>query len=295
MSKVIAVASGKGGTGKTSVAVSLALAAGSCTYLDLDVEEPNGHLFLHPHIEEQEEFTVPVPRIDDQVCTYCGKCARSCVYNALAVISSKSLKKAAVFPELCHSCGVCSYVCPVPGAIQEEARGIGHIRVGRAANGMIRFIEGRLNIGQPSGVPLISGIVEEYLETGHEGLAIIDAAPGTSCPVVESLRKSDFVVLVTEPTPFGLNDLKLAAEVVQYLGKKAGMIINKVQEFSTDAIVREVLHSIERYSAEAGIPVLLHIPYAIEIQQAYSKGIPLAKSLPVMEKGFLDVLQKIRD
>jgi MinD superfamily P-loop ATPase len=274
----IAVTSGKGGTGKTLVSTALSLCAGKCTYVDLDVEEPNGFIFLGPDIREETRYTVPVPEINKNRCTFCGACAKACVYNALAVIPS--LKKAMFFPELCHSCGVCGYVCPEDGALIEIERGIGKIRTGTA--GDIRCIEGRLNVGQPSGVPLIGGIIENYLDRG--GLIFADSPPGTSCPVVECLKDSDYVILVTEPTPFGLNDLKLTVELVKALGKKAGIIVNK--ETGMDV-------GIDDFAREADIPILLKIPYSMAVQEAYSRGIPLVEAMPDIKNEFTALLNTI--
>jgi MinD superfamily P-loop ATPase len=267
----IAVASGKGGTGKTLVSTTLALCAGKCTYVDLDVEEPNGFIFLKPEIEKEIRFCLPVPEIDEEVCTFCEKCAKSCEYNALAIIPP--LKKAMLFPDLCHSCGVCAYVCPVEGALKEVEKEIGKIRTGRS--GTIKCIEGRINVGQPSGVPLIGGIINDYLDM--KDLLIVDLSPGTSCPVVEGLKKSDYIILVTEPTPFGLNDLKLTVEIVKELGKDAGIIVNK------DNGKRTI---IDDFSDEANIPIILKIPYSIDIQRTYSKGIPLVESMPGIKEKF---------
>jgi len=267
----IAVASGKGGTGKTLVSTSLAASAGECTYVDLDVEAPNGSIFLKPKIEREIPYTLPVPEINEQVCTFCEKCAKSCSFNALAIIPP--VRKAMFFPDLCHSCGVCAYTCPVDGALKEVEKGIGKIRTGRS--GSIKFIEGRLNVGQPSGVPLISGIIDNYLDM--DDLLFVDSSPGTSCPVVESLKKSDYVILVTEPTPFGLSDLKLTVELVKKLGKDAGIIVNKDNGRKT---------IIDDFSDETKIPVILKIPYSIDIQKDYSKGIPLIESLPRLKEKF---------
>lgn len=275
---VIAVASGKGGTGKTLVSTTLALCAGECTYVDLDVEEPNGAVFLKPGIEKEVQYNRPVPEIDEQVCTFCERCAQLCAFNALAIIPT--LKKTMFFPDLCHFCGVCAHVCPVEGALEEVDREIGKISIGK--KGKITFIEGRLKVGRPSGVPLISGIIDDYLDM--QDLIIVDSSPGTSCPVVESLKKSDYVILVTEPTPFGLNDLKLAVELVQVLGKDAGIIVNK------DNGGRSI---IDDFSGEVDIPVISRIPYSLEIQQAYSDGIPLIESLPGIEEEFKAILETI--
>ena len=274
----ITVTSGKGGTGKTSVSAALSLCAGKCTYVDLDVEEPNGFIFLGPEIQDEIRYTMPVPEIQKNRCTFCGACARACVYNALAVIPS--LKKTMFFPGLCHSCGVCTYVCPEDGALTEIERGIGTIRTGKS--GQITCIEGRLDVGQPSGVPLIGGIVENYLD--KEALIFADSPPGTSCPVVEVLKKSDYVILVTEPTPFGLHDLELTVELVKAMGKPAGIILNK--ETGSDA-------GIDEFARETDIPVLLKIPYSMGIQEAYSRGIPLVDAMPGIRKEFTVLLETI--
>lgn len=277
---IIAVASGKGGTGKTLVATALALSAGECTYVDLDVEEPNGAIFLKPEIREEIAYTVMVPIIDKEKCTFCGDCARACIYHALVVIPTR--RSTMVFPELCHSCGVCSFVCPVEGAVRETQREIGKIRTGN--RGPIQFIEGRLDIGQPSAVPLISGIVSRFIEGKNHRLFLLDSSPGTACPVVETLKKSDYVLLVTEPTPFGLNDLELAVELVQDLGKKAGIIINKDDE-------RETL--IDEFCRRVHLPILLRIPYSLEIQETYSRGIPLTGVRPGIIPQLKDLLERI--
>jgi len=276
----IAVASGKGGTGKTLVSTSLALCAREygCTYVDLDVEEPNGAIFMVPEIREEIPFTLQVPEIDENVCTFCETCAKSCLFNALAILPP--VKKTMFFPDLCHSCGVCTYVCPVDGALKEVPREIGKIRIGRS--GDIKFIEGRLQVGQLSGVPLIRGIINNYMDM--ESLLIVDSSPGTSCPVVESLKKSDYVVLVTEPNPFGLNDLKLTVELVKELGKDAGIIVNKDNGKST---------IIDEFSREANIPVILKIPYSIDIQKDYSNGIPLVESMPGIIEKFKVIIDMI--
>ncbi len=275
---LVTVTSGKGGTGKTLVSTALALAAGRCTFLDLDVEEPNGAIFLRPEIQREIPYTMPVPVVDLEACTFCGACAGACAYNALAVIPD--LKRVMVFEELCHSCGVCGFVCPVDGALHEEEREIGRIRVGTA--GDIRFVEGRLNVGRPSGVPLIAGITSEEKTMG--GLILADSPPGTSCPMVESVKKSDFVLLVTEPTPFGLNDLTLAVEVVNDLRKKAGIIINKDDGNSG---------AIRSFAKENNLPVLLTIPYSLDIQKTYSRGIPLTEAMPELRETFRRLLKEI--
>lgn len=283
---IIAVASGKGGTGKTMVATSLALGMAPCAYFDLDVEEPNGSIFLKPAIDREQRFTIPVPQVDESKCTFCGICAKACAFNAIAVVPS--LKSTAFFPDLCHSCGACTYVCPVEGALKEVDKEVGVVRSGTAGNGNIRFVEGRMNVGLPSGVPLIGGIVNEYISSTDE-LIILDASPGTSCPVVETLGKCDFVLLVTEPTPFGLSDLKLTVELVREMGKEAAVVINKDNG-------KENL--IDAYAAEVDLPVFLRIPYSVELQAAYSRGIPFTEimaSMTGMTEKFRKMIDRIRE
>ncbi len=253
----IAVASGKGGTGKTTVAILLAHAIENSFYVDADVEEPNGHVFLKPSIEKVEEFSEPVPKIIEEKCTFCGLCAEKCPYKALAIIPQ--VKKALFFPELCHSCGVCSYVCPVEGAIEEIPKKKGIIREGWA--GRIKFMDGLLNVGEPSSVPLIRELKKRA--SSSERTVIFDAPPGTSCPVVEALQEVDFVVMVTEPTPFGANDLALALEVVEELGLPKGIIINKSGQ--GDEIIEEL-------AAARKTEILYRIPFSEEIARMYSQG-----------------------
>ena len=265
----IAVISGKGGTGKTYFSTSLAMSLEEADFFDLDVEEPNGYIFIKPVISDEVQYILPVPEIDEDRCTFCNKCAESCAYNALSILPQ--LQKALFFPELCHSCGVCSFVCPVDEALIEVDKDIGVIRRGKFSRG--NFIEGKLNIGEPSGVPLISGIMKDHLNT--ERTVIIDSPPGTSCPVVESIKKADYVIIVTEPTPFGLSDMKLVIEIVKDLGKRTGVVINKDRGDSKDT---------EEFLRKCGIPVIFRIPYSLEIQKSYSKGIPLIDTVPGIEK-----------
>lgn len=266
---MITVASGKGGTGKTLFSTAAALSAAGCVFADLDVEEPNGAVFLKPEIDREIPFHLPVPRIDSGACTFCQRCADACVYNAIAIIPP--VRKAVVFDELCHACGVCSYVCPVEGAIGEIDREIGRLRFGHGRQ--VVFVEGRLRIGIPSAVRLIGRVVEESMKLAP--IVIADAPPGTSCNMVESVKQSDYIILVTEPTPFGLHDLTLAVTVVRYLKKSCGIVINKSN--SRDDMI-------ENYARKANLPVLLKIPYSLEIQQAYSEGIPLIEVMPELKE-----------
>lgn len=274
---IISVASGKGGTGKTLVATSLALSLqgqGAVQLLDCDVEEPNAHILLRPEIESSQPVLVPVPRVDKEGCTYCGRCSEVCAYNAIAVASTVVL----VFPELCHGCGACSYICP-EGAITEEGREVGVVQAGRA--GRVRFVHGRLAIGEAMAGPLIRAV---------KGLAdpaatvILDAPPGTSCPVVETIRGSDFCLLVTEPTPFGLNDLTIAVEVAREIGVPSGVVINRDGSGYEPA---------ERYCAQEGIPVLMRIPFDRRIAEAYCRGETLAAAMPSWRKAFRELFEAV--
>jgi MinD superfamily P-loop ATPase len=261
---IISVASGKGGTGKTLVATNLALSLQDETevqFLDCDVEEPNAHILLKPAIEQRETVSIPIPEIDERKCTYCGKCAEVCAYNALAVLKDRVL----VFPELCHGCGACSYLCP-EDAISEVEKEIGIVEMGHAKQ--IEFIHGRLAVGEAMAPPVIRR-VKEHIDP--EKTVIIDVPPGTSCPVVEAVKESDYCLLVTEPTPFGLNDLTLAVETIRKLDIPCGVVINRAGAGD---------NKVEEYCLNEGIPVLLQIPLDIQIARLYSQGVPLVEGMP---------------
>jgi MinD superfamily P-loop ATPase len=272
---IIAVASGKGGTGKTLVSTSLALSIGeNVQLLDCDVEEPNAHIFTKPTIDRKETATIPVPQVDEAKCTFCGKCAEVCAFNAIAVVSKKVL----LFPELCHGCGACSYLCP-ENAISEVGKDIGVVEAGSA--GIIDFAHGKLNIGEAMAPPLIRA-VKRHIDRSKT--VVIDVPPGTSCPVVESIEGSDFCLLVTEPTPFGLNDLVLAVEVVRKLDIPFGVVINRAGFGDTKT---------EQYCESEDIPILLNIPLDTEIAKMYSRGIPLVQGMPEWKERFIRLHDEI--
>jgi MinD superfamily P-loop ATPase len=332
---IIAVASGKGGTGKTTVAVNLALSIAADTqgsvdsaepstfrpsllFLDCDVEEPNAHLFLKPTIERREEVGILIPKVDYDKCTFCGRCAEVCAYHALAVVKQNVL----VFPELCHGCGSCTLNCPeeaihevlnVTGVIEEGQAlrpGSPRLRSGQAGQvlrpslrlrsgqgsgqaGDIRFAHGILNIGEAMAVPIIRELKKRIREKNADPrevrcyIVILDASPGTSCPVVETMRGADFVLMVTEPTPFGLHDLKLAVEVARdELGLPVGVVINR------DGVGDQ---GVEDYCAAENIPILMRIPLDRRIAEAYSEGVPLVEALPEYRAEFIQLYLRIAD
>lgn len=275
----MAIASGKGGTGKTTVAVNLALSLqNECNMqiLDCDVEEPNAHLFLKPDIYKREEAGIPVPRVDFEECSFCGRCTEVCAFNALTVIKDNVL----IFDELCHGCGGCAYFCPEK-AIREVNRPIGIVEIGHA--GRMLFCHGRLNPGEAMSPPLINA-VKDTIESNR--LVIIDAPPGTSCPVVTAVKGSDFCVLVTEPTPFGLNDLEIAYKMAEKLGIPAGVVINRCDIGDG---------RVEAYCQNEGLPVLLKLPFDRELARLYARGEPAAPSLPEWRRLFRDLYDKINE
>jgi len=276
----IAIASGKGGTGKTTVATNMSVAiAGTgkkVAYIDCDVEEPNGHIFLRPTISKHYDVTVPVPQVDHDKCTLCGECSAACEYNAIAVLG----KTVEVFPSLCHGCGGCSDVCP-EDAIEEIPRTIGTISHG---DGMgVKFYEGRLNVGEAISPPITKEL--RKLDTNCE-VIIIDAPPGTSCPVIEAISETDFVILVTEPTPFGLNDLKLAVEMVREIGLPHGVIINcsDIGDSRT-----------EEYCHKQNLDILMMIPFDRKIAEAYSRGDMMSGVDSEFEERFCGLYRNIAD
>jgi len=273
---IIAVASGKGGTGKTTVAVNLARVRGAgVRLLDCDVEEPNAHLFLKGELcGEPETVSIPVPVVDEALCDGCGECSRFCEYKALAVLAKRVL----VFPEMCHGCGGCMRVCP-KGAIREVARRIGVVETLKAD--AVTLIQGRLDVGVAMSPPLIRAVKAKIPK---EGDAILDAPPGTSCPVIATLRETDYVVLVTEPTPFGLNDLKLAVAVVRELRLPFGVVVNRAG--SGD-------ERVQAYCRDEWIPVLAEIPDDRRVAEAYSRGELAVDALPEYRQLFQALFNKI--
>jgi len=280
----IAVASGKGGTGKTTVATSLALVSkghvkgpGAVLFLDCDVEEPNAAIFLKPTISKREEVGIPVPEVDEETCTFCGRCADVCVWNAMAVVPGKVL----VFPELCHGCGSCALVCPV-GAITEKLSITGTIERGTGRG--IDFAHGILNTGEAMAVPII-----RELKKGNPppkgGIVLVDASPGTSCPVVESIKDANFILLVTEPTPFGLHDLKLEVQLSKdELHIPFGVIINR--DGVGDPGVLEFCEC-------ESIPILGRIPLDRRIAEVVSEGETIVDALPEYRSLFEEIFSRI--
>jgi MinD superfamily P-loop ATPase len=272
---IITVASGKGGTGKTTVATSLALSLLRAQFVDADAEEPNAHLFLHPTVEQTIPVEMMVPEVDLERCTFCGKCAQFCQFNALAVIRDKVL----VFPELCHGCGCCVLVCP-ERAVREKSRQIGEVEIG-TAKGM-RFIQGRLRPAEPSAVRIVH---EEMAQVSDDLPTIVDAAPGTACGVQETISQADFCLLVTEPTPFGLHDLMMAADVAAELEVPAGVVINR-------SGARD--HLITDACKKRGIAILLTVPFQRAIAEAYSRGECLVEAFPEWRKAFRRLFDHIQ-
>ncbi len=277
----LAIASGKGGTGKTTVAVSLALALAedgqSVSYLDCDVEAPNGHLFLQPEWTERRSVDLLIPQVNDDLCTACGDCARACQYHAIVVVGGKTL----VFPEMCHGCGSCTLVCPEK-AITEVPRSLGVLDAGPARGG-IRFAQGLLNVGEPMAVPVIHQLKKWQLDEPAD-VVVMDSPPGASCPVVESLRGADFVLLVTEPTPFGLHDLKQAAKLTREINLPAGVIINR--DGIGDAVVDE-------FCRQEGLPILMRIPFERQIGEGIAQGKSLLEIRPDYAPRFREMLNTI--
>jgi MinD superfamily P-loop ATPase len=273
---IISVASGKGGTGKTTVSTNLALSIGSqVQLLDCDVEQPNAHLFIHPVFDHTETVTTPVPEIDMDKCTLCGKCGEICEFKAIVVVGETAL----VFDELCHSCGGCMAVCP-EDAITEKGRELGVIQKGHH-NG-IEFIHGILRVGEAMSPPLIRAVLSCR---DPAKLTIVDAPPGTSCPVIETMKPADFILLVTEPTPFGLYDLKLAVGAAKILDIPCGLVINRSDMGD---------EKVKAYAANENLPILMEIPFDRRIAEAYSRGDMIVAVMPEWKAKFLELYEKIK-
>jgi MinD superfamily P-loop ATPase len=292
---IIAVASGKGGTGKTTVATSLALALledggngadgptfGDSTkmlFLDCDVEEPNAALFLQPDLDPSEDVGILIPEIDFERCTFCGRCAEVCVWHAIAVVGRRVL----VFPQLCHGCGSCTLNCP-DDAIHEVLHVMGSLESGSA--GPLAFGHGILNVGEAMAVPIIRELKDRQKGDSNRQVTILDAAPGTSCPVVETMRGADFVLLVTEPTPFGLHDLRLTVKVARdELGLPVGVVINR------DGVGDS---GVDDYCADEKLPILMRIPLDRRIAEAVSGGQALVEALPDYRSRFVELYERIQ-
>ncbi len=274
---ILAVASGKGGTGKTTVSANIAKVFGyPVQLLDCDVEEPNAHLFLEGKCLNAETVSIPVPKVDESLCDGCGECSRFCEYHAIVLLGKKPL----IFPEMCHGCGGCIMVCPVK-ALSEEDKRIGVVET--LQDGNITLIQGRMDVGVAMAPPLIRAVRSRIRKDAH---AILDAPPGTSCPVIAAISDTDYVVLVTEPTPFGLHDLKLAVDMVRQLELPFGVVINRV------GIGDSRVHD---FCKKESVTVLLEIPEDRRIAEAYSRGNLIVDALPEYRNLFSGLLDKILD
>ncbi len=272
----ISVASGKGGTGKTTVSVNLARVFASDVLLaDCDVEEPNAHLFLKTSGPSAKMVGIPVPVVDETLCDGCGECSKICQFSAIVTFGTAPL----VFPEMCHGCGGCTLVCP-PRAITEKDRRIGVVETSRA--GHITLVTGRLDVGVALAPPLIRAVKAELPAAAD---AILDAPPGTSCPVIAVVRDTDMVLLVTEPTPFGMHDLTLAVDMVRELDLPFGVIVNRMGSGDD---------RVQHFCEKEGIPILLTIPDDRRIAENYSRGILMVDALPQYKEIFKALLQNIR-
>ena len=281
---IISVASGKGGTGKTTVSTSLAFSLAEregVKFLDCDVEEPNAHIFIKPEIQRTETVHILVPEVDESVCDLCGMCQKVCAYKAVAVLPTcaDAEGKVLVFQELCHGCGACSYLCP-KACISEVKRAVGIVEEG--TRGRIEFVHGKLNIGEAMAPPVIR---EVRKREGEGKTVIIDAPPGTSCPVISSIMGTDFCLLVTEPTPFGLNDLILAVEVLRKIKIPFAVVINRADMGDADT---------DKYCLAENIPILMRIPFKKEIASAYSEGTSIVEAFPEYKKDFLNMFNEIK-
>lgn len=274
----IAVLSGKGGTGKTFVSVNLAACAGNALYLDCDVEEPNGHLFLVPEEEKTEKVYTFIPEFSKDRCTGCRKCVDFCHFNALAFLFGKPV----VFPEVCHSCGGCSIVCP-SGAVTEAPKEVGEIITGKHKE--ITTITGKLNIGEASGIPVISGVLDKIPSDGERPV-IIDCPPGSACSVMESISLADYCIIVAEPTAFGLHNFRMVHELTEVLDKPCGVVINKATDDNT---------LLEDLCREKNIPLLCRIPYKKNTAENGANAKIASETDPELEEVFNALYKKLQE
>lgn len=270
----IAVLSGKGGTGKTLVSVNLAAVIENSTYIDCDVEEPNGHLFFKPTSIERDPISVKMPLVDQEKCTGCRTCVEFCKFNALAYIGNK----VKVFEEICHSCGGCVEFCP-EGAISEIPKTIGWIEKGSSED--VRVMTGILNTGEATGVPIIKGLLEK--DKGNERPTVIDCPPGSACIVMESIKDADYCILVAEPTLFGVHNLNMVHDLVQLFKKPFGVVLNKCLEGDNPA---------EQYCDERNICVIGKIPFDKELGTMNSNGLIVARESQPYHELFKEILRK---
>ena len=271
----IAVLSGKGGAGKTFVAAGLACAAGRAAYVDCDVEEPNGRLFFRPENVARRVVERKMPEFDREKCSGCRKCVESCRFNALVLVKGAPM----LFPEVCHACGVCAYVCP-DGAVREAGREAGAVESGESDG--VRVVTGELKLREATGVPVIAAALEA---AGDDGLTVIDCPPGSSCAVMESARGADYCVLVTEPTAFGLHDLRLVAELMRVLKKPCGVVVNKAGADYPE---------LERWLEAEGLPVLARIPYSERLAELGARGALACREDEGARSLFSGLLTRIR-
>jgi len=273
---VISIASGKGGTGKTTVACGLASLTNNCVYIDCDVEEPNGHILLKPKITLEESSYKIIPKINNDLCNFCNKCTEVCEFNALLNFKTEIY----LIDELCHSCGACTYFCPQK-AITEVKKENGKIRIGETSNNIL-FYDAYLKVGEASAAPLIKKVKNAYK---GDRPVIIDSPPGTSCSMLEAVKDSDFCVLVTESTPFGFNDLKLAINVLRQINIPYGIVINKYDE--NFSLLDEYIHDNQ-------LNLLLRIPFRMDIAESYSKGELPTETVKDYKVMMVDLLEKIK-
>ncbi len=271
----LAVLSGKGGAGKTLISTNLAATAGNALYIDCDVEEPNGRLFLKPQQITRQEVSVQIPGFDLETCTGCRKCVDFCRFNALVYIKKKML----VFPEVCHACGGCAMVCP-EGAVSEVQRAVGHLEEGW--HGQTRVVTGELNLGEASGVPVIRAALAKA--RAFDGLSVIDCPPGSACSVMESVEDADYCILVAEPTAFGFHNFKMVYQLVSLMKKPCGVVINKMDE---------AYAPLENFCTEHNVPVLERIPYNEQMAALCAEGKLICEEDAAMKERFANLLEKI--